>query len=160
MCFKTNTLEECKKNYINVFFLFVVVLILLRGLFFVVFERTNLNSLSYFHFAPLFIPFSKFGDYENTQDDSRVYLLTKSRGYMRIAVEKFPAIVNGPLAAKVVFNGGIYQLPKHEYFGKRRTVYTVLQNAYCTVDDVSGIYVTTFIEKTGIITHRYVISCS
>ncbi len=111
------------------------------------------------HISPIFRPFTKVEDYENTKSLSFAYLTTLAGEDVSISPLVKAKEIGGPHAAKIVVYETLIETPYQMYLGNRPAVESVVRKLYCTSHDIVSVKIKVFDRVKGAPTHLYVIPC-
>lgn len=123
------------------------------------FERT----LFPLHIAPVFIPFTKIGSYENTDSVVRVYTKAEGDGYRLRSLEEF-IDTTPPYAVWAPTSIGIAGFARQDALGRTDAARAVVRKTWCErgdrVSDISDIRIVVSQRSSGVVTEAYDISCT
>jgi hypothetical protein len=150
-----------KKFFLGLLSLLLIVLACYRSAVFAFgYSDWNIDQgVSLLHISPVFRPFAKVGDYENTNSLTLTYIVTQSEGDILIDPRDKAREIGGPHAARVV----IYEALKETFYKLHvkngPAIESVVRKLYCLSEEVLGVKINIFDRVTGTLFKQYVISC-
>ncbi len=118
------------------------------------------HTLFPLHIAPMFIPFTKIGSYENTNSVVRIYTHTEGDGYRVRTPEEF-IDTTLPYVAWAPASLGISGFARQEAFGRIDAARAIVRKTWCEPDvHMQDVRIVVSKRSSEIITEVYDIPCT